>query len=167
MNVLDNRVKTFKAARGKKAWSLKSKFLSAKFLSQIGFYHTPSKGKPNVVTCSCCNTAIDWTEYDHPLQCHIKETPCDLSRLWGAIQGNQDWSKVINHEETDQDLQQLAIATFTSWPYNQKSDQKQPTAIHMAESGFIYLPMENSNDHAICPYCEVSLDGWDTNDDAL
>jgi hypothetical protein len=37
----------------------------------------------------------------------------------------------------------------------------------IAEAGFIYLPISNSKDHTLCPYCEVSLEGWEEDDNAV
>jgi hypothetical protein len=37
----------------------------------------------------------------------------------------------------------------------------------MANAGFCFVPMSDSNDHALCPSCEVSLDGWDESDNVL
>ena len=35
----------------------------------------------------------------------------------------------------------------------------------MAEAGWYYCPTEESDDYAKCPYCNLSLDGWEPKDD--
>jgi hypothetical protein len=37
----------------------------------------------------------------------------------------------------------------------------------MANAGFIYAPVEDSNDNVQCPYCETALDGWEMQDDPV
>jgi hypothetical protein len=39
--------------------------------------------------------------------------------------------------------------------------------IQIAEAGFMYLPISNSKDHTLCPYCEVSLEGWEEDDNVV
>ncbi|TPX65965.1 hypothetical protein SpCBS45565_g04820 [Spizellomyces sp. 'palustris'] len=37
----------------------------------------------------------------------------------------------------------------------------------MAAAGFIYFPLAESRDTAMCPYCKLSLDGWEPEDDPI
>lgn len=39
--------------------------------------------------------------------------------------------------------------------------------LQMAKAGFMYNPMKNGDDLACCPYCEVTLSGWEAEDDPL
>ena len=40
-------------------------------------------------------------------------------------------------------------------------------ALQMVEGGWYFCPNEESNDLATCPYCKLSLDGWEPKDDPL
>lgn len=37
----------------------------------------------------------------------------------------------------------------------------------MVEAGWYYCPVEGSDDFVSCPYCKLSLDGWEPKDDPL
>lgn len=37
----------------------------------------------------------------------------------------------------------------------------------MVEGGWYFCPNEESDDLASCPYCKLSLDGWEPKDDPL
>lgn len=37
----------------------------------------------------------------------------------------------------------------------------------MAGAGWHYAPVKDSKDNASCAYCELTLDGWEMNDDPL
>lgn len=37
----------------------------------------------------------------------------------------------------------------------------------MARAGFVYTPQHEGDDLATCLYCEVSLGGWDAEDDPM
>lgn len=40
-------------------------------------------------------------------------------------------------------------------------------ALQMVAGGWYFCPTEDSNDQASCPYCKLSLDGWEPKDDPL
>ena len=35
----------------------------------------------------------------------------------------------------------------------------------MVESGFLFQPLTDTDDHVVCTCCEISLDGWEKTDD--
>ena len=37
----------------------------------------------------------------------------------------------------------------------------------MARAGFVYAPQQSGDDLATCLYCNISLSGWDEEDDPL
>ncbi len=37
----------------------------------------------------------------------------------------------------------------------------------MARAGFVHTPQESGDDLATCLYCNISLSGWDEDDDPL
>jgi hypothetical protein len=45
-------------------------------------------------------------------------------------------------------------------------DTEEPV-LQMARAGFAYTPQETGDDLATCLYCDVSLSGWDEQDDPM
>ncbi|KAI8893745.1 hypothetical protein BC833DRAFT_607353 [Globomyces pollinis-pini] len=91
--------------------------------------------------------------------------------MWGGVSVSADisWMTIIEDAEPV-DLKKALLSTFqgsVKWPYGPKLRQKRPTALQMAEAGFCFMPMTSSDDHVICPFCEVSLDGWESHDDVV
>ncbi len=72
-------------------------------------------------------------------------------------------------KETDEDpmserLVEARKSTFgTAWPHEGKRGWNCKTQA-MAESGWYYCPTAESEDFARCPYCSLSLDGWEPKD---
>jgi len=37
----------------------------------------------------------------------------------------------------------------------------------MARAGFVYTPQQSNDDLVTCLYCDISLSGWDADDDPM
>lgn len=178
MEFVDNRTKSFKASRNKKGWPRKiselGKYFEPKYLAQLGFYHTPQKDKVDLVTCVNCTKVCDWSsENQHPIQYHLQNDPCKFIRIWGGVECDRtsdDWKDLCNHSENLENMKEILLSSFqglVEWPFNAKQAQTHPSAEEVAAAGFCFLPSSESKDLTICPYCEVTLDGWEESDDPM
>lgn len=90
------------------------------------------------------------------------------------MKGDQEWMELLPSIIDENELPTLLQKTYKLkqknkllWPYSAKRAQKKPTAQQMIKAGFCYMPLTSSYDHVVCPYCEVELDGWEVDDDAV
>ncbi|PLB34149.1 uncharacterized protein BDW47DRAFT_112770, partial [Aspergillus candidus] len=68
-------------------------------------------------------------------------------------------------DPTSEHIFQARLATFNSgWPHDGKRGWTCQSE-KMVEGGWYFCPNEESNDLASCPYCKLSLDGWEPKDD--
>lgn len=42
-----------------------------------------------------------------------------------------------------------------------------PVCFQMAAAGFVRFPVTRGDDNVMCPYCDISLDGWEKTDDPM
>uniref|UniRef100_A0A093VFE6 Protein bir1 n=1 Tax=Talaromyces marneffei PM1 TaxID=1077442 RepID=A0A093VFE6_TALMA len=128
-------------------------------LAHAGFYFQPYDTNPDNTMCFLCGRALDgWEEGDDPVTEHLKHSP-DCG--WAIIMDIQ--SKTSNPAEivdpTSSSIVEARRATFAvGWPHEGKRGW-------MVEAGWYFCPNEESPDLASCPYCKLSLDGWEEADD--
>ncbi|PCH04013.1 Hypothetical protein PENO1_024650 [Penicillium occitanis (nom. inval.)] len=128
-------------------------------LAHAGFYFQPYDTNPDNTMCFLCGRALDgWEEGDDPVTEHLKHSP-DCG--WAIIMDIQ--SKTSNPAEivdpTSSAIVEARRATFAvGWPHEGKRGW-------MVEAGWYFCPNEESPDLASCPYCKLSLDGWEEADD--
>ncbi|KAJ5676866.1 uncharacterized protein N7477_002499 [Penicillium maclennaniae] len=134
-------------------------------LAHAGFYYKPYETNPDNTTCFQCNRALDgWEEEDNPITEHLKHSPdCGWAIIMDIQQRSSNPATI--EDPTSDRITQARIATFgAAWPHDGKrgwvcqSDK-------MVEGGWYFCPNEESNDLASCPYCKLSLDGWEPKDD--
>ncbi|PWY65714.1 hypothetical protein BO70DRAFT_324562 [Aspergillus heteromorphus CBS 117.55] len=133
-------------------------------LAHAGFFYNPYETNPDNTTCFLCNRALDgWEEDDNPITEHLKHTKdCGWAIMMDIQQHSSNPAEI--EDPTSEWVSQARQATFgDSWPHDGKrgwvcqSDK-------MVEGGWYFCPNEESNDLATCPYCKLSLDGWEPKD---
>jgi hypothetical protein len=99
MEIYENRLSTFSASRTKKlglpahsAWPLKSSThprLTPDALASAGWYYTPTKAEPDLVTCFLCKKELSgWEEDDDPYREHVgrRDDKCGWARTKCAVE---------------------------------------------------------------------------------
>ncbi|KAJ3303608.1 hypothetical protein HDV03_003685 [Kappamyces sp. JEL0829] len=184
----DKRQESFeKPARKAAAWPFtnaahRKLLLTGEFLSRFGFYYDPKTCEGHQVICSYCSTTCDWNpglekspKGMHPLAWHHDHSPCWGAKLWAfALSFDEEKKFVVDSlnadfaSVSDDDVQAWLLASMSqsglAWPFHAKAKQTKPTAADMASAGFLHQPLSGSDDHAMCPFCSVSLDGWEKDD---
>ncbi|PWY88582.1 hypothetical protein BO94DRAFT_464961 [Aspergillus sclerotioniger CBS 115572] len=134
-------------------------------LAHAGFFYNPYETNPDNTTCFLCRRALDgWEEDDNPITEHLKHTKdCGWAIMMDIQQHSSNPAEI--EDPTGERIAQARQATFgESWPHDGKrgwlcqSDK-------MVEGGWYFCPNEESDDLATCPYCKLSLDGWEPKDD--
>ncbi|KAJ5247070.1 hypothetical protein N7468_002053 [Penicillium chermesinum] len=134
-------------------------------LAHAGFYYKPYETNPDNTTCFECGRALDgWEEDDNPVTEHLKHSPdCGWAIIMDIQQNSSNPATI--EDPTSERITQARLATFGSaWPHDGKrgwvcqSDK-------MVASGWYFCPTDESDDLASCPYCKLSLDGWEPQDD--
>lgn len=100
---------------------------------------------------------------------------CILSKIFDHVYGSlflsnyeteSPHSNLVRLTSIDLSVQLIDLLklTFTSWPH---SDSSVISSQNMAEGGFISMPMACNDDSALCPWCLVTLDGWEEEDNVI
>ncbi|KAI9358329.1 hypothetical protein DFJ73DRAFT_622285 [Zopfochytrium polystomum] len=145
-------------------------------LADAGFFFAPTDANPDAVKCFLCGACIeDWQAIvKDPLAAHEQEAPsCPLVLQKAAAaedepaRGNFQELLQSRFQPFDEIMVKAREDTFAvGWPHRGRKGWLCTTKM-MAESGFVYTPTENENDHAECPYCHLCLDGWEEGDDPM
>ncbi|KZZ89787.1 Baculoviral inhibition of apoptosis protein repeat protein [Ascosphaera apis ARSEF 7405] len=133
-------------------------------LADAGFYHAPTALSPDNTACFLCERALDgWEEEDDPITEHLRLSQgCGWAIMMDIARRSSDPGSI--EDPTSARVTEARRATFRGWPHDGKrgwtckSDK-------MVEAGWYYCPMEESEDFVSCPYCKLSLDGWEPKDD--
>ncbi|KAJ5126882.1 hypothetical protein N7448_007661 [Penicillium atrosanguineum] len=134
-------------------------------LAHAGFYYKPYETNPDNTTCFQCNRALDgWEEEDNPITEHLKHSPdCGWAIIMDIQQRSSNPATI--EDPTGDRITQARIATFgAAWPHDGKRGWVCQSE-KMVEGGWYFCPSEESDDLASCPYCKLSLDGWEPKDD--
>ncbi|KAI9103816.1 hypothetical protein DFS34DRAFT_576302, partial [Phlyctochytrium arcticum] len=104
--------------------------------------------------CISCDVVRDsWDGKDDPCEGH--KPSCRVNAVWAKLK----------RDKKGLDALEERCNTFEDgWPYDKTTSLG---AEKMAEAGFIYFPLNESNDTAFCVYCDLSLDGWEGDDDPM
>ncbi|KAH9256217.1 hypothetical protein BSLG_007542 [Batrachochytrium salamandrivorans] len=107
-----------------------------------------------------------------PIEAHLEEySDCNAAVIW--VSSLQLSSSHCNKKSPEPFIHPHGSAmiaarldTFEkSWPYQgKKGSTSELVPMKMASAGFIYFPTLDSNDSVLCPYCHISLDGWEPHD---
>ncbi|KAM5452724.1 hypothetical protein MaudCBS49596_003030 [Microsporum audouinii] len=132
-------------------------------LAHAGFYYTPTALSPDNTTCFLCERSLDgWEEGDDPFAEHLHFSPeCGWAIIMSIAQKTSDPAQI--EDPTSAKIVDARRATFFSWPHDGKRGWVCKTE-KMVEAGWYFCPNEESDDLVSCPYCKLSLDGWEPKD---
>ncbi|KAI0635243.1 hypothetical protein C8Q77DRAFT_1156558 [Trametes polyzona] len=140
-------------------------------LAEAGFYYNPSPHDPDNVTCFMCKKDLcGWEPEDDPFEIHYEK--CSDVCAWAVVRcqkpdanGRYDFSDPARHP-TSKAMEKARLDTFAKvqWPHDgvKKHGANSPA---LAKAGFVCNALEPGDDTALCLYCNLSLGGWDTEDD--
>ncbi|KAJ3157288.1 hypothetical protein HDU89_002700 [Geranomyces variabilis] len=155
VDCVNARAKTFSTARP--AWPFKktvpggSEYTKKVYMS--GWFVV--KGPKSCACAFCESKRSEFSLTDDPTAGHTAECPS------GAF-----WSAFALADPHSDDSARLRANTFTAkWPFAGVHGAESLQADKMAAAGFIYAPDVAAADNALCPYCDVSLEGWEMADD--
>ncbi|KAK0663040.1 hypothetical protein QBC41DRAFT_284699 [Cercophora samala] len=173
---LENRLASFQVAqpaskgrtsnansRGPKPLQWPHKTLSPVAFAKAGFFFEPYPQSPDNVVCFLCDKSLDgWEEHDNPLEEHLKHSPTCGWAIMAAIEaGMGNYGKV---HPLDPFMVEARKATFAGrWPYENKKGFKCKTK-KLVEAGWKYTPSREAEDMATCAYCQLALEGWESED---
>ncbi|KAG7094252.1 hypothetical protein E1B28_007857 [Marasmius oreades] len=185
LHILQNRIDTFTKSRRNKASSKSTNNLkwphpshykaTPQKLAEAGFFFDPSPGDKDSVTCYMCNKQLsEWAEEDDPFEIHFEK--CGKKCGWASVKcgfvedkdGTDGFAfKDKNRLPTSKAMEKARLLTFIwedQWPHD-KANYQSVNSKSMARAGFIYVPTEQGDDAVECMYCDVSLSGWNKEDD--
>lgn len=132
------------------------------------------------MVCFLCDKSLDgWEEGDNPLEEHLKHSPTCGWAITAAIEtGYGNYGKV---HPLDPAMVEARKATFAGrWPYESKKGfkcktkkvgalncrvlGKTLTRLQLVEAGWKYTPSLDEDDMATCTYCDLALEGWESDD---
>ncbi|KAK4200974.1 hypothetical protein QBC40DRAFT_339390 [Triangularia verruculosa] len=166
---LENRLASFQvgqhAAKGKgpKPLQWPHKTLPPVAFAKAGFFFEPYAQSPDNVVCYLCDKSLDgWEAHDNPLEEHLKHSPtCGWAIMAAIDAGMGGYGKV---HPLDPFMVEARRATFAGrWPYESKKGFKCKTK-KLVEAGWKYTPSREAEDMATCAYCQLALEGWESDD---
>ncbi|CDO70628.1 hypothetical protein BN946_scf184748.g26 [Trametes cinnabarina] len=140
-------------------------------LAEAGFYYTPGPEDPDNVTCFMCKKSLgSWEPEDDPFEIHYAK--CGSVCAWAALRcqkprgnGRYDFSDPARHP-TSKAMEKARLDTFSlaEWPHDGINGHGANSRA-LAKAGFVWSAAEPGDDTVICLYCNLSLSGWDADDD--
>ncbi|RPD65598.1 hypothetical protein L226DRAFT_609580 [Lentinus tigrinus ALCF2SS1-7] len=183
MEYLQARLDSFSKSKRSKASSTRHTSSSSKWphpssfkatpdsLSEAGFYFDPDPANPDNVTCFMCKKGVaGWEPEDDPFSIHYDK--CAKTCAWAMVrcQGgaggeSYDLSDPARHP-TSKAMEKARLETFSkvSWPHDAVNGHGANSKA-LAKAGFICNSTEPGDDTALCLYCNLTLSGWDDDDD--
>ncbi|KAH9896940.1 hypothetical protein C8Q73DRAFT_757492 [Cubamyces lactineus] len=179
------RLDSFTPSKPKRAKASSSKQTSAAYrwphpptwkatpnsLAEAGFYFTPGPEEPDNVTCFMCKKNLcNWEPEDDPFEVHYEK--CGDKCAWAVVRcqkpqdnGSYDFSDPARHP-TSKTMEKARLDTFAKaeWPHDSVKGHGANSRA-LAKAGFVWNASEPGDDTAICLYCNLSLGGWDEDDD--
>ncbi|SPQ25479.1 031bdb73-5975-4446-a97e-f27b94bc82cc [Thermothielavioides terrestris] len=150
-------------SRAPKAMHWPHKTLSPVALAKAGFFFDPHPKSPDNVVCFLCAKSLTgWEEHDNPVEEHLKHSPTCGWAIMAAIEaGYGNYGKV---HPLDPAMIEARKATFAGrWPYESKKGFKCKTK-KLVEGGWKYTPSLDADDMTTCAYCNLALEGWESDD---
>ncbi|KAF8887324.1 hypothetical protein BD779DRAFT_1672781 [Infundibulicybe gibba] len=189
MEILQNRLESFSKSRRLKNPSKPSTSTTVKWphpknfkatpasLAEAGFYYTPSFEDRDSVTCFMCNKELsDWDAEDDPFDIHWQK--CGRVCCWASVRCglredmDEEGSFIFPDDArlpSSKAMEKARLETFTAgegWIHD-KTRNHSASSKKMARAGFVYTPQHPGDDLATCLYCNISLSGWDKDDDPM
>ncbi|THH17310.1 hypothetical protein EW146_g3474 [Bondarzewia mesenterica] len=147
-------------------------------LAEAGFYFNPSWDDRDNVVCYLCNKELSgWEEADDPFAIHWDK--CRDQCAWalvrcgmgdGTRRGKAPALKDPAYSPTGKTMDKARLTTFKTngwWPYDSEKGHGASSSKVMSRAGFVYTPQASGDDTATCFFCNISLSGWDADDDPL
>ncbi|KAF8434883.1 hypothetical protein L210DRAFT_3409821 [Boletus edulis BED1] len=142
---------------------------NATTLAEAGFYFSPSWDDRDSVACFLCGKELsDWDSNDDPFEIHY--TKCQNSCAWAVVRcgliEDLDNKKRLPSSKA---MEKARLETFGKswWPHDGELGHGATTSIKMAQAGFVYTPQAAGDDTVTCLYCNLSLGGWEAEDDPV
>ncbi|KAF9132166.1 hypothetical protein BGW39_000673 [Mortierella sp. 14UC] len=141
-------------------------------LAEAGFYWKPYPTSLDNVVCFLCGKSLDdWNKDDDPFEEHLSHSRNCSWAIVKSICPVEDglpfrWDDDDNLPKGER-MTKARLQTFGKWWPHEKTKGWFGTTKRMANAGFIYAPVEDSDDNVQCPYCETALDGWEMQDDPV
>ncbi|KAF3935893.1 hypothetical protein ABW20_dc0103003 [Dactylellina cionopaga] len=132
-------------------------------MAQAGFYFKPAAGDEDNVACFICQKNMsEWDPDDDPAEQHLRH---NSSCGWAltmcrklAVDGN------ITDDPLGDEMCKARRMTFDNWwPHEGKKGWK-PSVYNVVMAGFIFRPHDTGSDSVYCPYCTLSVDAWECDD---
>ncbi|EJF63753.1 hypothetical protein DICSQDRAFT_167803 [Dichomitus squalens LYAD-421 SS1] len=181
MEYFQNRVDSFGPPRSKRTkassskqptWPHPASFKATpETLAEAGFYFHPDSDFPDNVACFMCKKNLDgWEPDDDPFTIHYSK--CRDSCAWAVVRCQRalddegfDFSDPTRHP-TSKAMEKARLDTFSKarWPHDAVKGHGANSRA-MAKAGFLCNSVEPGDDTALCLYCNLSLNGWDEDDD--
>ncbi|KAK4189504.1 hypothetical protein QBC35DRAFT_142473 [Podospora australis] len=160
---IPHTVETTETSRAPQALHWPHKTLSPVAFAKAGFFFEPYPQSPDNVVCFLCDKSLDgWEPEDNPLEEHLKHSPTCGWAIMAAIEaGVGNYKKV---HPLDPFMMEARKATFAGrWPYESKRGFKSKIK-KLVEAGWKYTPSREADDMATCAYCQLALEGWESDD---
>ncbi|KAK6507365.1 hypothetical protein TWF481_005802 [Arthrobotrys musiformis] len=154
------------AKKGSKAskWNWPVNHPAAELMARAGFYFKPTQGEEDNAACFLCQKNMSfWEPEDDPAEQHGRHgTTCGWALTMCrdlVVEG------AIVAEPLGEEMCQARRMTFDQWwPHEDKKDWN-PTVDRIVMAGFIFRPRSEGDDTVFCPYCSLSIDAWEKDDD--
>ncbi|KAI5119385.1 hypothetical protein M0805_001059 [Coniferiporia weirii] len=181
METFETRLRSFskpKSKSAKSAWPHPQTFsANPKSLAEAGFHFKPSKAELDNVQCFLCKKELGgWDEEDNPFEIHIQKCPkCPWAIARCSLEFDVDSDGNFSIKDpvrlpSNKVLEKARLDTFGGkqkwWPHDSVRNHG-ATSKKMAKAGFVYTPQAPGDDTATCFYCDLSLSGWDAEDDPI
>ncbi|TFK39746.1 inhibitor of apoptosis repeat-containing protein [Crucibulum laeve] len=150
---------------------------SPEALAEAGFYFNPSFEDRDNVTCFACEKQLgNWEKDDDPFNIHWEKR--GLTCCWASVRCGlrEDMDRTGRFTFPDKTrlptskvMEKARLDTFSTgdgWIHDQVKNHG-ASSKKLARAGFTYTPQYPGDDLATCLYCNVSLSGWDAEDDPM
>ncbi|RDB15377.1 Protein bir1 [Hypsizygus marmoreus] len=146
-------------------------------LAEAGFYFNPSLEDRDNVTCYMCDKQLsDWEAQDDPFDIHWEKrgVKCCWAAVRCGLRGDMDRHGAFIFPDksrlpSSNAMERSRLETFCAgdgWMHDQDATHG-ANSRKMARAGFVYTPQHAGDDLATCLYCNVSLSGWEADDDPV
>ncbi|KAF3942342.1 hypothetical protein ABW19_dt0208269 [Dactylella cylindrospora] len=152
--------------KGSKAqkWTWPSDHPHPELMAKAGFYFKPAQGDEDNVACFLCQKNMsEWDPEDDPAEQHVRH---NNSCGWALTMCRElVVDGEIASDPLGEEMHEARRMTFDAWwPHEGKKGWK-PTVENVIMAGFIFRPLRDGDDTVYCPYCKLSIDEWEQNDD--
>ncbi|KAF3182400.1 hypothetical protein TWF106_003765 [Orbilia oligospora] len=145
-------------------WSWPAGHPAPELMARAGFYFKPTQGEEDNSACFLCQKNMSfWETEDDPAEQHGRHgTTCG----W-ALTMCRDLvadGKIIA-EPLGEEMCRARRMTFDQWWPHEDKKGWIPTVEKVVMAGFIFRPRGEGDDTVFCPYCSLSIDAWEKDDD--